>query len=132
MTGAIGEGGHPWPGKTVWADSIPVDFLKPALGAAPLPFTMVAPGAAPNEAAGARAWLTAFEDRSTPRPGTDDVFFSMSANTDPVKPAPVEIPVGTKLMIPLDMVALLIGGGVWLVKRARRRREAAGAPEPPA
>jgi hypothetical protein len=57
------ESGETWPGRTVWANSLPdqdaarlAESLKIQLPA------------------GSR-WLTEFEDRSSPRPGTDDVYF---------------------------------------------------------
>jgi hypothetical protein len=108
VKGAVGEAGGPWPGETTWADSIPVDLIKPALTPLPLPFE--------------RAWLTAFEDRSNPRPGVDDVFFSPSEADVPVKPRPVEVVRGRNIFLPLDVIALVIGGSIWAVKRIRRRR----------
>jgi len=107
VEGAVGEARSPWPGETTWADAIPADVIKPALGPLPLPFE--------------QAWLTAFEDRSNPRPGVDDVFFSASADSSPVKPAPVEVVRPQSIFVPLDVVALVVGGSVWIVKRVRRR-----------
>jgi hypothetical protein len=108
VKGAVGEAGLPWPGETTWADAVSADLIKPALGTLPPPFE--------------QAWLTAFEDRSNPRPGVDDVFFSASADASPVKPAPVEVIRPTNIFLPLDVIALVIGGSVWLVRRARKRR----------
>lgn len=111
--GAVGEAGLPWPGETTWADALDADILKPALGELPLPFE--------------RAWLTAFEDRSNPRPGVDDVFFSASADASPVYPKPVDVVRPRPLFLPLDVVALVVGGSIWLVKRVRRRKREAAA-----
>jgi len=67
--GSLGNDGV-WPGKTVHSKKIMsfdqmdlLDLLK--LAKPPLADLL---------------WLTEFEDRATPRPGTDDVFFSMSAD----------------------------------------------------
>jgi hypothetical protein len=74
MSGVLGEN-DAWPGKTVWSNTLPakdwsrvLDDLK--LEGKPVP---------------ADAWLTIFEDRASPRPGTADVFFEPSADQNTVK-----------------------------------------------
>jgi hypothetical protein len=110
VSGAIGgdEEARAWPAETVWAGTFAAATLSPALAPLPLPF--------------AEAWLTALEDRSNPRPGTDDVFFSPSVSPEPVRPPPIEVIRREDLFLPLDLVALLIGVPIWLVKRRRKNR----------
>ncbi|HEV3146666.1 MAG TPA: DUF2330 domain-containing protein [Gemmataceae bacterium] len=57
-----------WPGQTVWADEI-----KPADREKVLELLKMPPQTAPST-----WWLTEFEDRASPRPGTDDVVFSVA------------------------------------------------------
>lgn len=108
VKGTVGEAGSPWPGEATWADSISTDLIKPALAPLPLPFE--------------NAWLTAFEDRSTPRPGVDDVFFSASEADTPIKPKPIQVTRPRPIFLPLDVIAILAGGSIWLVKRIQKRR----------
>jgi len=111
--GAIGDAKAAWPGKAIWSDRLDA---APGAGALPLPLP---PG----------AWLTVFEDRATPRPGTDDLFFAPSTDRSAVKPPPIVISSHRRIPLPLD----LIGGGalvagLWL----RRRRRLADLARPPA
>jgi hypothetical protein len=107
-SGAIGPAAASWPGKTLWSDR-----SDPALGGA-LPFS-VPPG----------AWLTMFEDRASPRPGTDDLFFAAASDRGPVKPPPVMLDRTSKVPVPLDLVAGL-GLVMWMVVRRVRRSAAPG------
>lgn len=67
--------------------------------------------------------LSAFVDRSSPRPGTDEVYFSRAATQDEIVPPPMEISIGDKVPVPIDVV-IVLGGVLFLVGRAiRRRRE---------
>ncbi len=65
--------GAEWPGRVVWADK-PAAELK---GVQPL---LKIPGYAP----GGGTWLTEFEDRASPRPGTSDLTFVPHADQSPV------------------------------------------------
>jgi len=79
MTGTLGEGAAPWPGTTVWSGSIPKeepDFLIYAMRMH-------------DKIKAAAWWLTEFEDRSSPRPGTDDVYFADSPDQVPVRRPPI-------------------------------------------
>ena len=73
-------------------------------------------------------WLTSFEDRSSPRPGTDEVFFSRSDDQSEVRPEPVIEYLANDPVIALtDLVILLpilLVGFVLAVavKDVRRRR----------
>src|SRR5262249_21939855 len=77
VAGARGAKREAWPGTVAWANQLPegdrdrlFELLKVTAPVGPL-------------------WLTEFEDRSSPRPGTDDVFFSPAADPDPVSRPPV-------------------------------------------
>ncbi len=72
--GTVGADGA-WPGETVWSDRIEERDRGKLLEHAKLPSSI---------AAGAM-WLTEFEDRSSPRPGTDDVFFKTGADQTVIK-----------------------------------------------
>lgn len=63
--GALGADPAGWPGRTVWADKLPAGRLAGVGTAAKLPAALP-PG---------DLWLTEFEDRSSPRPATDEVYF---------------------------------------------------------
>lgn len=73
--------------------------------------------------------LSAFVDRSSPRPGTDEVFFKPADKQDDLVPPPIEIAIGDKVPVPIDVV-LGLGAVLFFVGRAiRRRRERADAGE---
>lgn len=75
VKGAIGQDGAPWPGQVVWSDELPDHERSRLLGLLALPA-----GTSP-----ASWWLTEFEDRSAPRPGTDDVFFSPAGDQQRIR-----------------------------------------------
>jgi hypothetical protein len=99
--GALGNG-DAWPGRAVWANT-PSEALLGSLG------VKTAPG----------VWLTAFEDRSSPRPGVDDLFFTPSKDTTPIEPPPIEHIDERPIPIPVDLIA---GGALiaWLLARRRK------------
>ncbi len=80
VMGMIGRGDQPtpFPGRTVWSNPITADQLAAAEKAGKLP-------ARPD---GRYQHLTEFEDRSSPRPGTDEVYFSAAADQSPVERPP--------------------------------------------
>lgn len=105
VDGTIGAAKAPWPGKAIWSDHLEAAKY---LGALPV-------------AAPAGAWLTMFEDKASPRPGTDDLFFAPAADPKPVKPPPIVVSNHRKLPLPLDLIgggALVVG--VWLKRRGRK------------
>ena len=106
----IGTGATSFPGKTYWAS--PFEQLKVTL---PAPAT-------------AQAWLTVFDDPSSPRPAVDELWFSPAPDSDEVAPPPrlevVSIP--CELGCPLVFLAGLIA----LVIRRRRRRSSSAQPKP--
>jgi hypothetical protein len=84
--GTLGEKGE-WPGRTAWANATPAPTASTVfsnLGLEPKIAT----------AAGAKKWhLTEFEDKSFPRPGTDEVYFKPSADQSNIERPPVVVPV---------------------------------------
>jgi hypothetical protein len=78
----------PWPGQTVWAGPLEAGswagifrhskLTEPAEKGRPAPELPKAEG----------LWLTEFEDRSSPRPGTDEVYFGPDADRSPVARPP--------------------------------------------
>jgi len=77
--GRIGAAG-PWPGRTVWSGKIEDEHRRQLLALLKLP-----DGAAPGATR-----LTRFADGSSPRPGSDDLFLSTSADQSLV-PDPREL-----------------------------------------
>jgi hypothetical protein len=69
FAGAIGDNA-PWAGQAVWSNNIGKEQVGRLLKLAKLPVL----------AGGGGQWLTVFEDRSSPRPGTDEVFFARAAD----------------------------------------------------
>ncbi len=67
VEGRIGATGK-WPGVTLWAQ--PLEGIPGLLTRAKLPANAVP----------ANAWLTRFIDSSSPRPGTDELYFSRAAD----------------------------------------------------
>ncbi len=70
-------------------------------------------------------WLTAFIDRSSPRPGVEEVYFGKSPDSSPLIPPPVEIRVSKKIPVPIDVV-IVLGTGLFFVGRAIRKRRERG------
>lgn len=93
----------PFAGKVTWSGP-----LKKAL---PLPFS------APD-----KPWLTVFEDASSPRPGTDDLFFAPSKDQTEIKPPPFINRHDTEIPLPVDVVAL-VAFGAWGIARHRTKKE---------
>lgn len=116
MDGALGGGASgAWPGQTVWADRISeadrerFGSLVPHESQLPL-----------------NTWLSVFEDKSSPRPGTDEVYFAPSKQQGTVHLPPVIKTVGQPIPAPLDLILILILiGGLILLTRQKRRRKLA-------
>jgi hypothetical protein len=80
VEGKLEDGKKAWPGQAVW--SAPVGEKREKLAEA-----SKGKGEAVSVPEG--AWLTEFEDRSSPRPGTSDLYFSASADQSQLKRPPV-------------------------------------------
>ena len=79
-----------------------------------------------------KLWMTVFEDRSDPRPGTDDVFFERSADTTPVIPSPIINEVDNRVGIPVELVGfgIMVAIGIgWRLSQRHRppRNQSRGA-----
>lgn len=103
VEGAIAGTRKPWPGRTIWSDKLAATSATVTL---------------PVDVPVGDASLTVFEDKASPRPGTDDLFFTTTASQQVVKPPPVVIDMGRKIPLPLD----LLGGGALVVGLLVRRR----------
>jgi hypothetical protein len=82
--GKLGDGANPWPGRTVWAGKPnPATLGNVFATANGKPEGAKAPFLLPASAEGFT--LTEFEDTSSPRPGTDEVYFAPAADQAPVE-----------------------------------------------
>ncbi|MDB5310713.1 MAG: uncharacterized protein JWO38_4915 [Gemmataceae bacterium] len=116
--GTLGDGAVTWPGRTLWADQLSPDERQAVTADAKLPAGLPA----------GQLWLTEFEDHSTPRPGTDEVYFAPSADQSPVARSPIihytddwtPWYVGLVGCCGLPAILLLVGGVVvWQLARQR-------------
>ncbi len=98
-----GAAGSRWPGRTIWSNHFD------AVHAGSLPFTI------PEG-----AWLTLFEDRASPRPGIDDLFFSPASDRAPVKPPPIVIVQQQKMPLPIDMMLGSLLVAAFILRKLRR------------
>jgi|CXWL01.1.fsa_nt_gi hypothetical protein len=116
VEGRIGAGGN-WPGKAVWSGAMASDDRERLLKLLKLSDVPVA---------GAR--LTRFIDSSSPRPGTDDLLFSPSADQSEVRGEYVDHVYGRARQGADNFVAMvLIAAGLvamlFLWMRWRRKRK---------
>jgi hypothetical protein len=104
VDGVLGPAGG-WPGQVVWAGPVDAAKASPALTAGKLPAEL-----------GKRHWyLTEFEDRSSPRPGTDEVYFDRAIDPSPVERPPDVIYEYRDVPIGVVAVIMCAGGTVLLV-----------------
>lgn len=116
MDGALGGKGESvnWPGRQKWSDRL-TDQERAGL-AAQLGLS--------DRILTASSWLTTFEDRSSPRPGTDDVFFGASSRHGTLRPVSTIVD-DRRIPIPLDVITVVIGAILVGARvRARARQEA--------
>lgn len=107
-----------WPGKIKWADDVKSHFNDENT------LNEIATNCSlPSNALKAAPRLTVFEDTSTPRPGTDDVFFAPSPNRSTLPPPIVVRKKVTKpIYIEVILLAfgvLLLGGGLLMNRRRK-------------
>jgi hypothetical protein len=98
-----------WPTQPGWSDEVSPE------NAADLASKLALTGAQLPQS----PWLTAFEDRSSPRPGTADLYFARSDIQGPYPP-PAIITADKRIPIPIDVLLVMIGMG--LLARSIRRR----------
>lgn len=84
--GRLGHDGL-WPGQAVWANTMPPTLASTV-------FTNIGLDPLLAKAESDKSWyLTEFEDRSHPRPGTDEVYFQPKANATTIERPPIIVPV---------------------------------------
>ena len=99
--GTLGDGAKAWPGQAVWAGPVDAPRWTSLFQNAKLTETPVATDG---------WWLTEFEDRSSPRPGTDEVYFAPSADASPVaRPAHIITTTRTVVVTPWWHAAVYVG-----------------------
>lgn len=106
MDAQVGESGL-WPGKIVWSDKL--DQKERASGIQQLGIDL------PSD-----VWMTTFEDQSSPRPGTDDLFFAVAKDQNRQVFAPIEVDVDKRIPLPIDLL-ILIALTVFVIRRRRRK-----------
>jgi hypothetical protein len=116
MAGTIGES-LPWPATTVWANAIPDSQRTALLDKLKLP----------AETAEGKWWITEFEDNSSPRSGTDEVYFERSTDRGPVARAPIVV-INKKTPWWAGPLAILLlfalgGAGLMLIRNYTSRGE---------
>jgi uncharacterized protein DUF2330 len=98
-----------------WAVHVPFSAPRAGLDA------IVAPALPAGTALPPGAWLNAFFDTTSPRPGVDDLFFAPERTQQAVIPPPVVLDERTDLPLPVDAaLGLVVGGWWWRRRRARR------------
>jgi hypothetical protein len=105
--GTLGTQGS-WPGRTYF--SAPMPSL--AMGIAGVPAAAMPP----------HPWLTVFDDLSSPRPGTDEVYFQPSRDTSELRPQAVVHTRSRRVPVPLDLVAIsTVATYLWWRRRRRTK-----------
>jgi hypothetical protein len=102
VTGRIG-GDLSWPGRVHWSDAVR------DLELAGVTLT-------------GRERLTAFDDFSTVRPGTDDLFFERDPDQRTIVPPPHVITETRTTWVPGDALLAPVLAGVWLIRRRSDKR----------
>lgn len=109
MEGTVGDAGR-WPGEVQYAAARPdLASRMQSLSGVAVP---------------AGWWLTTFDDRSSPRPGTDEVYLRVASSQAPRIPPPVVVPAYDDRTIPVDWIVMAGALGAFVWRRARRRRAA--------
>lgn len=106
MDAQVGESGT-WPGKIVWSDKL--DQKERASGIQQLGIDLPS-----------NVWMTTLEDQSSPRPGTDDLFFAAAKDQNRQVFAPIEVDVDKRIPLPIDLL-ILIALTVFVIRRRRRK-----------
>jgi hypothetical protein len=116
VQGKLGDKGEAWPGTVAWANKI-----EPADREKILELLKLAKDTPPTA-----WWLTEFEDRSSPRPGTDEVYFSPADDQNPVeRPAHVQYvaaPLPDCVMSYALVVYMLVPCLIRVVQRRKNRK----------
>jgi Uncharacterized protein conserved in bacteria (DUF2330) len=114
VKGTLGEGGKPWGdvarARVVWANKL-VDANRDSV---------LRQLKLSEETPPASWWLTEFEDHSSPRPGTDDVYFSLDEDQSTVERPPIVQYVSANL--PGCVMCYALALYLFLPRLLRRRR----------
>ncbi len=109
MQGTVGT--QSWPGEVTWAN--PIQEADRQSIARDCGLT--------GQQLPANLWLTTFEDKSSPRLGTDELFFSAAATQNTVTPPPVVLADEWQVPLPLDLLLLLVVIPSFLWFRRKRK-----------
>ncbi|MBI2804091.1 MAG: DUF2330 domain-containing protein [Planctomycetes bacterium] len=110
MEGKLGDAA--WHAKVPWSDQLTSQQRA----------TLPAWTGVPDDEIPANAWMTTFEDRASPRPGKEEVYFDPAADPTPVRPEVIHY---TEIWIPIDctlVCALLVFGLAGLIVKKRQNR----------
>jgi len=97
FAGALGEQGA-WAGRTAWSAPMPPGNQQQLMQKAKV------------RSVDATLWVTRFDDSSSPRPGTDDVFFARARDQSPITSFALVDRSGQWILIGAVMVALAFVG----------------------
>jgi hypothetical protein len=106
-----------WPAEVEFAAPLSEANLSEASSADP---GLLFAGLLPEKPAPTR-WLCAFMDRSTPRPGTDEVYYSREPSQAQVVPAPIIIHDDRDVPIPLDIIVAVVVVAIVVVRRRKAK-----------
>lgn len=93
MAGTRGNGA--WHASVPWSDTITEEQRK----------LFVANTKLKDEDVPAKVWLTSFEDRESPRPGTEEVYFEPAKDQTPIRPEVIRF---AEIWIPADIVIFVV------------------------
>jgi hypothetical protein len=111
VKGTIGAEGE-WPAATRWAKTIEDADRDRLLQLVALPYT-TAPSA---------FWLTRLEDASSPRPGTDEVYFSRAADQSPMVAAAAHRSQSDGALWIYIAAGVVLGAiGAWQLRQRKRK-----------
>jgi hypothetical protein len=112
-----------WHASVPWSDELTEEQRRLIVKETKVPQTEVP----------AKAWLTTFEDSSSPRPGKEEVFFEPAQDRSPIRPPDrIVSQVSRIVWIPADIVVLAVVMLIlftWFILPRIRRRSA--EPSPP-
>lgn len=94
VTGSIGHAQQDWPAQRVWSNALQRSQVEALIGALDHQIERVESSTKEVDSLrpliGDGWWLTEFEDRTSPRPGTDELYFSPINNATPVARPPIQ------------------------------------------
>ena len=110
MEGKLGNNlSQEWPGKTVWANRVKPDDVSQLLNHLKISMNTT------------NLWLAHFEDPSSPRPGSEDLFFRTAESQSPVVPPPVVMTRDARIPLPLDLLLVIGVVAAFIYKRKKSK-----------